>query len=173
MAYTTPPAAGTPLRGSVLATLLAERENGIVAWGRRPSDSSTTTSEVGVLRVDNIELESGYQYQVWTSALLLDTDVSNDEVGAQLRYSTSGTATTSSTIMPGSDARERLTDSNFPESENIDTIYTPSADETMSVLLTVRRVAGTGNAVLRANNGATDLVVRRIGPAVSDTGVDV
>lgn len=173
MPYTTPPAAGTPLRGSVLATLLAERENSIVAWGRRTTDSSTTTSEVGVLRLDSIALEGGYQYRFWTSSLSLDTSVTNDEVGAQLRYSTSGTATTSSTIMPGSDARERLTDANFPESENIVAIYTPSTDETMSVLLTVRRVAGTGNAMIAANAGSIDLVVERIGPAVSDTGTDI
>ena len=44
---------------------------GIVKRGSRGTDSTATTTEIGVLRVDSIPILAGYQYKICTSPLFL------------------------------------------------------------------------------------------------------
>lgn len=147
-----------------------------VARGRRIGSSSnvTSTTDIGVLRNDGIAVTSGTLYVIASTPLALDSSVANDEIGARIRYTTTGAATTASTILPGSQVAFRQVDINVPEHKMILTTYTPSANETLSLLLCVRRIAGTGNANLFADGtDITQLLVFSLGTDPGDSGVDV
>lgn len=161
---------------AALATTVAALPRGIIKRAQRTTASSTTTAaDAGVLRLDSISLLTGRQYRIWTTPLHMDSSVSNDEIRCRLRYSTVGTATTASTIMPGATIHTRQTDANVSDDRPISTLYTPGGNETMSILLCVGRIAGTGNVSI--DNSDTDdtieIVVEDIGLAVTDTGVDI
>lgn len=141
----------------------------IIARGRRETNSSTTTTETSVLRVDGVVFKAGRMYRVHTSGLALTSSVTTDQVSAKIRIATDGTtATTSSTqiglnqdVVNGSGAVQPLA-----------TEHTPAADQTGSVLLTVARVSGSGNASIAA--GATFPVclwIEDLGVDVGNTGV--
>src|SRR5436305_7654672 len=68
----------------------------LLKYGTRTTASSTTTTEVGVLRVDNIPVIAGRLYLIYTTPLAIVSTVANDTPRANLRTSTSGTATTAS-----------------------------------------------------------------------------
>lgn len=138
-----------------------------LAWGNRPSASSTTTSEVGVLRLDNIPVVSGMSYRIWTGPLYLLTTAS-DTVRAAVRVSTSGAATTSSTSVGNG---VQLVSNNIqPPSGVLIVKYDAVATGTLSVLLTVARTAGTGSVSITVGG---DLLVECLGPTLTDTGVDI
>jgi hypothetical protein len=159
----------TPARLSALP-------QGIVAWAQRTTATSTTTAaDAGVLRLDSVALVAGRQYRIWTSPLHLDSSVVNDEVRARIRYSTSGTATTASSVLPGATVHTRQTDANVSEDKSISVVYVPGANQTLSLLLCVGRIAGTGNASL-ANSDlelTLHMAVEDIGPAVAQTGTSL
>lgn len=119
---------------------------GIIARSRRVTASSTTTTIIGVRRYDDLPILAGRCYVVETSGLGMDSTVNNDEIFVEFHYTTDGsTPTTASTYLPGSYTSARQTDSNVPEHKVIRTTYTPAGNETLSLLLCVGRVAGTGN----------------------------
>lgn len=159
---------------SRIDTDATSKGRGLVKWGQRTTASLTTTTEVGVLRVDGISLVAGRQYRIWTSPLHMDSTVTNDEIRSRLRYNTAGTATTASAGLPGAMAHVRQTDANVSEDKSITVTYTPATNETMSLLLTVARIAGTGNVSLvnapDAEN-TVQLMVEDIGPAQAQSGV--
>jgi chitobiase/beta-hexosaminidase-like protein len=148
----------------------------IIARGRRTSNSTASASEQGVLRLDDIPITNGRLYQIYTSGLMLDSTVANDESRARIRYTTDGsTPTTSSTILPGSQADYRQADAGIPEHVHIRTTYAPSSDQTLSLLLTTSRIAGTGNISIGADgtSNVCDLYVMDCGEDPGDTGVDI
>ena len=146
---------------------------GIQARGNRTSSSTTTTTEVGVLRVDDVPMYVGRIYKIWTSPLRLDTSVANDVARALIRYTTDGsTPTTSSTTM--TTAQSTLANATDGNSVDICIDYTPSADELFSVLLCVARRSGTGNiSIDGASTLPINIVVEDGGLDCTDTGVDV
>lgn len=164
------------LRASALNDLLNENSPfslGILARGKRTTNSTTTTTEVGVLRLDDVPIQAGRTYLIYTSTLLADSSVANDGVEGLLRYTTDGsTPTTSSTIL----AQTVDVQTNAAQSTDVAVIasYTPAADETLSVLLTVARTTGTGNVgLLGAATTPIELFIEDKGLDVTDTGVDV
>lgn len=148
-----------------------------VARGRRIGSSSnvTSTTDIGVQRNDAIAVTAGVLYAVVSTPLALDSSVANDEIGARVRYTTTGVAaTTASTILPGSQVAFRQVDINVPEPKMIFTTYTPSANETLSLLLCVRRIAGTGNATIFADGtDIIQLLIFSLGTDPGDSGVDI
>jgi hypothetical protein len=142
---------------------------GVVGWGERTTNSSTTSTETGVLRVDNISCVSGRWYQIFTSALPLASTVANDSVRAAIRYAIGATATTSSTQLDFVQLQQPNT--SIPPA--ISLVSTPFLTAgTLSVLLSVSRQSGTGLVQILA--GATfpvDLFVVDMGVAPSNTGV--
>jgi hypothetical protein len=147
---------------------------GIIAWGQRTTASSTTTAaDAGVLRLDNVALQNGRQYRIWTSPLHLDSTVVNDEIRARIRINTAGTALTTSGVLPGATVHSRQTDANVSEDKQISVTYTPGANQTVSLLLCVGRIAGTGSVSINNSDAefTTQLVVEDIGAAVTGTGV--
>lgn len=157
------------------ATAAKMNRHGIKGRARRTSNSTTTTTETGVLRLDDIPILAGRCYEIKSSPLGLDSSVTNDETIAQIRYTTdASTPTTSSTVLPGSRVQTRQTDANVAEHKVICTTYTPAADETLSLLLCVARLAGTGNhSITPDTSGITEFTVVDIGVDPGDTGVDI
>lgn len=160
--------AGVRLTASVLSTMFPLA---VIARGRRTTATGNiTTTETGVLRIDSIPVKAGRGYQIATSNINMDGSVANDIYAARIRISTTGTATTSSTQIANiRQTSDDPTNSNiFPEN----TYYFPSADATLSVLLSAVRTAGTGNLVVFCSaTDILDMCVVDLGVAPSDTGV--
>lgn len=146
---------------------------GITARARRESNSTTTTTEVGVLRLDDVPIYLGRTWIVKTGALHVDGSVANDVIGAKLRYTTDGTTpTTASTVLASS--QELQDNTSLGVDLQMLVTYTPAADETLSILLTVSRISGTGTVGMLADSTRpNEIIVLDAGLDVGDTGVDI
>lgn len=158
------------------ATQLNALSEGVIARARRTTSSATSSSDgvdVAVLRVSNVSLVAGRLYSVWTTPLGLDSSSTNDEIAARIRYTTNGTdATTSSTILLGSNIQTRQTDGNVWEHKTIQTALVGTT-VTASFLIVVRRIAGAGACKIAVDGSAgdvIDLVIEDIGADPGDTG---
>jgi hypothetical protein len=154
-----------------LITTAADAKKGIIARGRRTSSTgNVTTTETGFLRIDNIPVVSGRAYRIMTNGINLDTDTSNDVGTVRLRASTSGTATTSSTLL--SYFRNTIDNNSQSNIIPLSGMFIAGSTGNLSVLLSVQRQAGSGNLVIFCT--ATDYLdfwVEDMGVAPSDTGV--
>lgn len=146
---------------------------GIIARGKRITTSSSTTSEIGVLRLDNIALLAGRSYKIWTSPLIIESTVANDTAAATVRVSNSGIATVASTLLD--EIQTTIPSIVHPPVLPLDCEpYIPATNETLSVLLSVARLSGTGNVSLVTNTGIPiTMVVEDMGVDPGDTGVDL
>lgn len=142
-----------------------------IARGRRTTATGNiTTTETGVLRLDGIPVFSGRLYRISTSNINMDTSVPNDIGVCRIRVSTSGAATTSSTQI--ANIRQTIDDASKSNIVPLNTFYVPSADGTLSVLLSAVRDSGTGNLVVFCSGtDILDMVVTDEGEDPGDTGV--
>lgn len=141
---------------------------GIQKYGRRDSTSSNATSStaVGVLRVDSISVVSGRSYVINVSCHS-NSSVGTDNIRVEVRGSTSGNATTSSSVL----ASGQFYDT--PRARTWRFVYIAGATATLSILLCVARDTGSGNCTLFADGTRnTELWIEDMGVA-TDTGVDV
>lgn len=146
-----------------------------VAWGRRTTDSaaSTSTTPTGVLRIDNIPVKAGRDYIILTGPLSPASTVDGDNARIEILFSTTGTATTASAVLPDARAFERVGNP-FGSTSSLRARYTPGADQTLSILLCVARNNGTGSLILTADgNRNTYMEVIDAGPSLSNSGVAV
>lgn len=145
----------------------------LIARGRRETNSTTTTSEVGVLRLDDIPILAGRTYIIDTSSLSMDGNTANDILRATIRYTTDGTTpTTSSTILVL--AQELQANASFSVFCNPRASYTPAGNETLSLLLTVARATGAGTVgMVGSATNPIELFVIDMGEDVGDTGTDI
>jgi hypothetical protein len=167
--------AGDPTYASDV-NLLTDREDsplpqGVIARGRRTSATGNiTTTETGVLRIDNIPVYAGRLYRISTSNINMDTSVANDIGVCRIRISTSGAASTSSTQI--ANIRQTVDDATNSNIVPENCFYVPGADGTLSVLLSAVRQSGTGNLVIFCSGtDILDLVVTDEGLDPGDTGV--
>lgn len=160
---------------NALAQYIDDVRTGILARGRRTTTSTATTTVQGVLRIDDIPIIGGHVHKVWSSALGLATSVNGDSIRVDIRYTTDGsTPTTGSSVLPGSAVQQRISSTGIVESATILTTYTPASDETLSVLLCVSRVSGTGNSAIFGDTSfSIDVVVEDYGIDSGDAGVDI
>lgn len=143
----------------------------VVKYGKRTTASSTATSStaVGVLRLDSINLKAGQDYTVVTGTLHPTSSVTTDNMRLEIRYSTSGNATTSSTVLAGLQAFEVYGNTSLLRAK-----FQCVADVTVSLLLCIARDTGTGNVQVYADGTRiTEMEVRHDGPTVANTGVAV
>lgn len=142
---------------------------GVVGRGRRTtSTGNVTTTETGVLRLE-VPVYAGRLYMIKTSNINIDTSVDNDIGRVAVRYSTSGNATTSSTL--GNYVRETIDSATNSNVHDLTMFYVASADATLSVLLTLLRQGGTGNLIVFCSGtDILDLVVTDLGPDPGDSG---
>lgn len=146
----------------------------ILKRGRRTTSSTTTTTSVGVLRLDDLPIDAGYSCLI-TATVHPSSTVANDRVLTTIRHTTDGsTPSTSSPILPGGYALASITATNATITKAILTEYEPAADETLSLLVCVERVSGSGSVSLGASSTQiTEIRVYNSGPAVGDSGVDI
>lgn len=148
-----------------------------VARARRVSNSSssTSTTEVAVMRLDDIPILGGHNYRIGYQCTL-DVGTNVDTLRTILRITTDGsTPTTSSGVLGGSGAEELLSNAATPVSNFTETDYSPASDELLSILLSVRHVVGTSAGIIQADGSVfhTQMYVDDMGDDPGDTGVDV
>lgn len=171
---------GIPVKNAIddMDLRVAALETGqqaFIARARRITASgNVTTTETGVLRVDNVLVKAGSIIQVQTGPLNLDTDVAETVATARLRVAYSATTGTTATTSSGLIGTYRANQENASQS-NVGTFngfYIVAADGYISVLLSILRQAGTGNIVAFADaSNPIDLVVQFGGADPGDTGV--
>lgn len=150
----------------------------LVARARRATASSASTASspaTAVLRLDDIPLVAGYAYTI-EAAFNADSTVASDILRIELRYTTDGsTPTVSSTQLPGAVGDfQTPTNATWRKADSLKTVYAPAGDETLSLLLTIGRIAGTGNCTLFADGTyLTEIFVYQSGPDPGDTGVSL
>jgi hypothetical protein len=147
----------------------------IVARGRRTTPTGNiTTTETGVLRVDNIPVFAGKGYRILTSNINLDASVANDIADARVRVAQAATTGTAATISSTQICHMRNTIDDASQSNvlPVSGYYWPSVDGYLSVLLTAQRITGTGNIVVFCSGTELlDLVIEELGTDPGDTGV--
>jgi len=155
-----------------LTSWAASPNTTIIARGTRTTVSTLTTTIVGVLRLDSIVVYSGRSYRFTVNCMGPKSTVALDTVLTELRYSTSGAATTSSTVMPGGQGYFKEPANDSATTFVMAPTYDPPANQTLSVLLTVSRALGTGNISMYADaSHMLQISVDDIGVAVANTGV--
>lgn len=178
MTWTNRPTAGDApgerIGGAMIDAILDEIESrGVLAYGDRQTNSTGTTTIVGVLRLDSVQLRAGRAYEIKTSALRL-TSGANDGVTVTIRATTDGTtAGTGSTALTTTSAQ--VTSASIFETATLQIMYVPTSDVVMSALLCVARTSGTaGNSSLGGNSAyPIQMWIVDVGEAVSDTGTDI
>lgn len=144
---------------------------GVLARGRRiTSTGNITTTETGVLRLDNIPVVAGVAYAIIVSEINMDTSVANDIASSKFRVSTSGAATTASTQI--AQIRNTIDDAGQSNILSGSFIYPSSSSGTLSILMSLVRVQGTGNITIFASAvDILDMTVICLGTDPGDSGV--
>lgn len=157
---------------------LLGRAGRCIGRARRITSSSTSSSTtlVPVLELDDIPIYAGRLYEIMTSVLNIDGTVAADTSTVTLCYTTDGsTPTISSSQIPGGTIQAAQANAASPEGRRISTTYIPAADETLSLLLAFNRTSGTGAMSILAD-GASRIIEIRVmdcGEDPGDTGVDL
>lgn len=150
----------------------AMAKKGIIARGRRSSSTGNiTTTETGVLRLDNVPVVNGRIYKISTNGVNMDTSVDNDAATTRIRINTAGTATTSSTPV-FAPLRQTIDNASQSNIVPLECFYVAGATGNISILLSMIRQTGSGNIILFAS--ATDyleIIVEDMGVDPGDTGV--
>lgn len=139
----------------------------IRARGNRTTDPGGITGEVGVLRLDSIAYPANHLF-LFQAVMRPYSSVSTDSYAMRLRMNTAGVATTGSSQFAHVEQRSHYTGVAWG-------IYQNAGAQTLSVLLSLNRAAGTGtfNANGDSSIGGINLVVWDLGVDVGDTGVDI
>lgn len=151
-----------------------EGSQGVIRRGQRITNSSITsgTTELPVLRVDGIPVYAGRLYRIWTGPIIIDGSVANDAARMVVRGDTTGAATIASSQL--AIAQGVVSNISLPETFEIDIPYAPSADGTLSLLLSIVRQSGTGVfQALAASTFPINLVISGEGLDPGDSGVDL
>jgi hypothetical protein len=170
---------GVPVRNAIndlddRVSPLEVQSQRIVARGRRnTSTGNVTTTETGVLRIDNIPVIAGGSYRISTSNMNLDGSVDNDVGTARIRVATGAfgtTATIASTLIGY--LRNTIDSAANSNVLNLQAFYFPSSDTYLSVLLSIIRQGGSGNIIIFGSaSDLLDLTVEYSGADPGDTGV--
>src|SRR5262245_43804857 len=162
--------------GGTVDILFDEIESrGLVSggYGDRQTNSTTTTTIVGVLRLDDVQLRGGRAYEIKTSALRT-TSGANDGVTVTLRATTDGStpSTASTAIATGS---TQTTSASVFESVTLQRYYAPSSDQLFSVLLCVARTSGSAGSSGLGGDATypIQIWIVDIGEATADAGTDI
>ena len=147
----------------------------VIARGRRVTTSAGTTTIVGIMRLDDKPVLAGRTYKISAGPIQLDSSVANDHIRGLIKYTTDGsTPTTASATLPGAVTEGQQDNIAFGETRTIETTYTPAADETLSLLLCVQRINGTGTVTLVGSADFDfEMKIENAGEDVGDTGTDI
>lgn len=140
------------------------------------SSTSTGTTRIPVLRLDDVPITAGRLYNIRTGVLQVDGATANDVGLVELLYTSDGsTPTIASTIVVGGSGQTIQPNTASNAVVSISTTYTPAADETLSLLMTFRHDVGTGAMGLIADAGGRiiEFGIYDQGEDPGDTGVDL
>ena len=141
--------------------ILNAAPRGILKRHRRFSAASLTGgTERGLILLPVNSLVVNKLLKITGMRLRFSSTVTTDHVKYNLRYSSTGAATITSTILGRAEA-------DHLETVDLQTLYTPPGAENGSFLLTAIRTTGTGAVTIQADEGGFDLVVEEMG---SDPG---
>ncbi len=167
---------GEVVDGDYQESVLDEIEaRGIPAngYGDRRTIATGTTSIVGVLRLDDVQLRAGRIYHLMTSNLRL-TGGANDGVTVTLRATTDGTtpSTSSTAIQTGS---VQITNVGIFESVTLSLMYPVTSDQLFSVLLCVARTTGAAGSASLGGDATYPIQVWLVdvGESPGDAGTDI
>lgn len=147
----------------------------VIARHRRTSNSSTASSStpVGILRLDDIPITAGRSYWVVTSSLVIHSSTANDVVRVGAYYTTDGSTPTGASTLLGI-VQETVDATANPPAQPLSVMYFPTVDEIFSVFLGVARQAGAGNAdVLGSTTFPIDLYIIDMGEDPGATGTNL
>lgn len=148
----------------------------ILARGpRTTAGTATTTTAQGFVRLDDKAILAGHRIRVFATGLHPQSTVAADAIQVDFYYTTDGsTPTTSSAILDGSEFFCRPTSANSAETNTIAAGYTPVSDETLSVLVAYKRIAGSGNVNLFGSADAQfELIIEDLGTDPGATGTNL
>lgn len=156
---------------TTINTKAVDADQRVVKWGYRDTSSSVSTSSaaVGVLRIDDMELKAGQDYEVITGILHPTSNINTDNARLEIRYSTTGLATTASAVLAGLQGFELFGNTTLLRAK-----FKVVADITVSMLLCIARDSGSGNVQMYADGTRrTEFEVMRCGPSKANSGVAV
>lgn len=147
----------------------------IVGRHRRTTNSTGTTSEVSVVRIDGMQVFAGHAYRVKLASAIFVSTVANDIVRAPVYYTTNGTSATTGSTLMGIIAQTDVENTSWVPVQPGELLYVPASTHLLSVLLTVARAAGTGTVSITAvsPNNPLDFYVEDLGTDPGDTGVNL
>lgn len=154
----------------ITAAFLNEALTQFDGYGERTltSTSNSTSTDIGVLRVSNVDLVGGRAYWIGYT-FHPDSATLTDVVRATVRSSTSGDATASSTIV----YKSRTYAAVNVGSRHTMCIFIPPSSATYSFLLCFSRNSGASACTMFCDaDRGTELFICNVG-VVADTGTDV
>lgn len=138
---------------------------------RRSTVSATANSNtaVAVARLDSVQGRAGRALTVKTGSLHPTSTITTDTMRCEIRFSSSGLATTASPVLPGAQIFE-----NWGNTGYLEATLVPGANATYSFLLCVAREIGSGLATLHADgNRLTEIKVYDEGQDPGSTGTNL
>lgn len=161
------------------AAALETAQSYVLKRARRTTPYSTaiTSTETGIMRLDNIPFRAGRIIQLTTSPIPITSSVAADIASVRLRILTSATSGVFVTTATGGIlARVRPTISNITTYPLvvINAFYYAVSDGYMSAMISAQREAGTGNITLPISTSDNcDLVAQDAGADPGNTGVSL
>ena len=150
---------------------------GAIARGLRITSSSGTTTEIGVLRIDNIPVFEGRLYRVWlATSTLFGSTAANDLVEGRFYYGFGVTATAAviGTNHFGVLSIETRTAGGAQYSDAVGAFLPSPGTGILSVLFTILRTAGAGTVSIPASaTYPIHMVVEDMGPDPGNTGISI
>jgi hypothetical protein len=160
----------------------AYARTGVIARGSRITSSSGTTTEIGVLRLDDISIFEGRLYRVsLATSTLFGSTVANDLIEGRFYYSITGAAVVGVNVF-GVLSIETRTAGGAQYSDAV-SAFLPSpvvattdgsGTGTLSVVFSIVRTVGAGTiSVPSSATYPINMIVEDLGPDPGDTGVDI
>lgn len=151
---------------TVTGNITAKNAARIIAYGSTSTNKSGITSKVGILRLDDIPVKAGLHYRITTNIRPYST-VGSDSYRIEFHYTTDGSTPSTSSPQLGAGAEQQS-----HHSMHHWTVYKPSSDQSLSILLTLHRATGTGQFNSNGEN-LIEIIVECLGTGVNNTGVAV
>lgn len=159
----------------VTAARINDKAGTIIGYGERPTASTAfTTTEQPIMRIDSIPVVNGRQYEIVMTPTVIASSVAADLVETRIRVAVAATATITSTHL-GSLIETANSSSGNQKINGATWLYTPTSTGNLSLLVAGIRLGGTGSCAIGHTSTAYMLriIVKDLGSAVSDTGVDL
>lgn len=157
----------------------AAMPNGLIARGRRSTSSTTTTTIVGVERLDDYAVVGGRSYNIRVTGLFCLSTVAGDRILVEVRFTTDGsTPTTASPVLAGGQLYQVAAavsgSAANGDGGQIDFEYEPGGSATLSLLVTVSRNSGTGSVSTFSDpTHVLELKIYDSGIGAGDVGTDI